>query len=341
MRIQLLDCTLRDGVHVNGGNFGRQHITNIIDNLISASLDIVEIGFLKQCEYSADISNFPRIEYAYDLLPQTQNQQSVEFALMARAEEFDMKELSECTGKINYIRTAFYYDFLDVAVKVAKEVLARGYHSVLNLINTPGCTIKELSELIRRINEVKPYAVTIVDTFGVLYKQELETLLDVYDSQLDPTIRIGFHAHENLSLSFSLAQLFLERLSSKRNVIIDSSLMGMGRIPGNLCTELIANYLNNSYNKDYDLMHILKSIEDDISPIKNSTPWGYSPAYFLSARHRLHRSYSEYLLKRGFRLDQIEYLLGRVKPEYVSKFNKNYIDLVIEEELPSTPKDSK
>jgi len=34
-----------------------------------------------------------------------------------------------------------------------------------------------------------------------------------------------------------------------RNVIIDSSLLGMGRVPGNLCTELLTGWLNVEYGK--------------------------------------------------------------------------------------------
>jgi 4-hydroxy 2-oxovalerate aldolase len=331
MEIQLLDCTLRDGAHVNSGKFGYQHITNVISNLSNSYLDVVEIGFLKHCAYSPDISYFPHIENAYDILAQIPNRQNIEYSLMARADEFDINELSECTGKINYIRLAFYYDFLEGAIKAAKEVIARGYRCFLNLINTPGCTHQELNDLIIRVNKIKPYALTIVDTFGVLIKQELETILDEYAAKLDPTIRIGFHCHENLSLSFSLAQFFVELMYGSRNIIVDGSLLGMGRIPGNLCIEMIADYLNNNYGKKYDLAKILSSIEDDIAPIKMAIPWGYSPAYFLSARQMVHRSYSEYLLQQKFRLDQIESILMYVKPEYSVKFNKSHIDSIIAE----------
>jgi 4-hydroxy 2-oxovalerate aldolase len=328
MQIQLLDCTLRDGAHVNKGNFGKQHITNVISNLTNATVDIVEIGFLKNCVYSPDLSYFPRIENAYDVLSETAKCTNVEYSLMARADEYDITALTECTGAIKYIRVAFYYDFLGGAMKVAKEVQARGYNCSLNLINTPGCTFQELNELIRRVNEIKPYALSIVDTFGVLDGKELETILDEYGSKLDPSIRIGLHIHENLSLSFSLAQLFLERFHATRNVIVDSSLLGMGRIPGNLCTEMIADYLNTAHGKHYNLVNILRSIEDDIAPIKAVIPWGYSPAYFLSAKHRVHRSYSEYLQQNGFHLDQIDFLLRQIVPEQSVKFNKNYIDLI-------------
>lgn len=330
MTIRLLDCTLRDGAHVNSGNFGYQHIKNITEELTNASLDIVELGFLRNVEYNPDISSYSYIEQAYDTMPDSMNCNGVEYALMARADEYDIGKLSECTGKIKYIRIAFYYDFLSDAFKFAREVQNRGYYITLNLINTPGCNVQELNEVIKRANEIEPYALTIVDTFGVLYMNELKEILSEYDTKLNPAIKIGLHVHENLSLSFSLAQGFIECVEKERDIIVDGSLMGIGRIPGNLCTEMIADYLNIHYGKNYKLVHILRSIDNDIAPIKESIPWGYSPAYFLSAKYRVHRSYSEYLLDKGYKLEMIEILLGCIKPEYSGKFNKNYLESIID-----------
>ena len=330
MTIRLLDCTLRDGAHVNGGNFGYQHIKNITEELSKASLDIIELGFLRNVEYNPDISSYPYIEQAYDALSDSMVCNGVEFALMARADEYDISKLSECTGKIKYIRVAFYYDFLNDAIKFAKAVQGRGYSITLNLINTPGCTVQELNEVIKRANEIEPYALTIVDTFGVLFMNELKEILNEYDTKLNPAIKIGLHVHENLSLSFSLAQGFIDCVGKGRDIIVDGSLMGIGRIPGNLCTEVIADYLNVHYGKSYKLTHILRSIDNDIAPIKESISWGYSPAYFLSAKYGVHRSYSEYLLDKGYKLEMIEALLRCIKPEYSGKFNKNYLESIID-----------
>ena len=44
--VKLLDCTLRDGGYVNDWAFGYDNIVNIFERLITANLDIVEVGFL-------------------------------------------------------------------------------------------------------------------------------------------------------------------------------------------------------------------------------------------------------------------------------------------------------
>lgn len=328
--IQLLDCTLRDGCHVNSGDFGNKNIIQIANGLTNANVDIVELGFLRNVEYDKNKPFYSTIEKAYEILSKINMNENVEYALMVRADEYNLDNLTNCNGKIKYIRIAFYYDYLENAIKFAKEVQSKGYKITLNLINTPGNTINDLSKLIDYANDILPEVVTIVDTFGVLDQNELLKLLNEYDTNLDKTIKIGLHVHENLALSFSLAKIFINTLNTKRNIIVDGSLMGMGRIPGNLCIELIADYLNVNYEKQYNLQEFLTIIDRIISPIKNEIPWGYSPAYFLSAKYRVHRSYSECLLKQNIPLDKINHILNQIELNHSEKFDENYLKKLIE-----------
>ena len=42
----LLDCTLRDGGYINDWEFGHDNLVNIFERLVSADVDVIEIGFL-------------------------------------------------------------------------------------------------------------------------------------------------------------------------------------------------------------------------------------------------------------------------------------------------------
>jgi len=44
-RVQMLDCTLRDGGYYNEWNFSRQLVDRYLQALSSARVDAVEIGF--------------------------------------------------------------------------------------------------------------------------------------------------------------------------------------------------------------------------------------------------------------------------------------------------------
>ena len=330
-KIEFLDCTLRDGAHVNSGEFGEQHIKHIVSSLTEAAVDYVEVGFLKNVMYSKDVTSYPQIEDAYSIMTGTSENSAVHYSLMARADTYDLSKLSDCDGRIGLIRVAFYYDYLEKALEFAKQVRSKGYNFTLNLINTPGSPMDDLRYFVECANDLYPYAVTIVDTFGVLDVPGMKEIATMYDSILDKKIRMGLHVHENLSSAFSLAKGFLECVSKDRNVIIDGSLMGMGRAPGNLCTELICDYLNVHEGKTYGLSHILKSISVDIAPIKSRFKWGYSPEYFLSAKYRVHRSYAEYLSDLDVPFDVIDRILSKIDAEHSLKFDLDYLQGIVHE----------
>ena len=59
-QISLLDCTLRDGGYLNDWEFGHDNIVNIFERLVSAEIDIIEIGFLNESrEYDTNRTIFP------------------------------------------------------------------------------------------------------------------------------------------------------------------------------------------------------------------------------------------------------------------------------------------
>ena len=44
-RIQVLDCTLRDGGYCNQWKFGYENAKKIISSLVNAGVEIIECGF--------------------------------------------------------------------------------------------------------------------------------------------------------------------------------------------------------------------------------------------------------------------------------------------------------
>lgn len=328
-----MDCTLRDGAHVNDGNFGETHICNIIKGLTNAGADIVEIGFLKEVAYQRNVSSYPQIEQAYAMLDKAGIRigadNRTKYAVMARADQYGLKGLTPCNGRIDIIRIAFYYDYYQKALNYARHVQSLGYKFTLNLINTPGNSLKELSDFARHANEIHPYIVTIVDTYGVLYLEDLEDIVSLYDSILHSDIKIGLHVHENLSMAFTLVQGFIKKLYGERDIVVDGSLMGIGRAPGNMCSELLTNYLNERYRKDYDLSLLMGLIEDDIRPIRRGKRWGYSPEFFISARHKVHRSYAETMYESGFSFPEIERIISHIGKEQGKKYDKVYLEELI------------
>jgi len=296
MNVNLLDCTLRDGGHVNNASFGKGTMQQIVQKLVKSKVDLIELGFLMNGDHSCDQSRYKQIESAYDLLPDDTGKQ--DFAVMIRPDWYDIGNLSKCDGRIQKIRFAFYYRDFKLLVKQVDYVRNHGYNFFLNPVNIMSYSDVELRSLLREVKTLQPYGVAIVDTFGSLMKEDLKRVYQALEDNLPETTAITLHLHENMSLSFSLAQEFIALHNKNRKVYIDGSLLGMGRIPGNLCIEVIMVYLNNHCDKNYELAPVYDAIYEHIEPIKHKIPWGYSPAYFLTAVYKMHRSYAEFLLEK-------------------------------------------
>ena len=70
--IIILDTSLRDGSHLNGGKFGEMMILDTINGLCKAGLDYIELGFLTTNPYDRNISLFGNISDARKVLPKEQ-----------------------------------------------------------------------------------------------------------------------------------------------------------------------------------------------------------------------------------------------------------------------------
>ena len=284
--IKLLDCTLRDGGHINQGYFGENAIRSIAQRLVDAKVDIVEVGFLWDDPCGTDIERFHTIEDVKRILPKEKG--SSKYSLMA--DFIDLKNLEPNDGTIDIVRLSFKRHRLDWARKTAEVLRGKGYEFFINPVNCNVYTDEEYIEVLKVANDLHPYGFSIVDTFGVLRKRDLTRLYNLVENHLDKDIAIGLHLHENLGLSYALAQHFIEIHRPTRDIVIDASLLGLGREPGNLCTEQIMDHLKAEFDAPYRVEPALDAIDDYIAPIKVEHPWGYSIPYALSAKYHLHRT---------------------------------------------------
>ena len=321
--IQILDCTLRDGGHIVGGKFGEKNIKHVIRKLVEANVDIVEVGFLMEESYTTDYARFKTIEDVKRILPK--GKKDSRFSLMA--DFVDLSELEPSDGTIDFIRLSFKRFRLEWALKTAKILKEKGYNVIINPVNCNVYSDEEYISVLKKVNEIHPYGFSIVDTFGVLRLRDLSRLYYLVDANLLPDIHIGVHLHENLGLAYSLAQHFISINEGKRRIVVDGSLLGMGRVPGNLSIEQIMDHLNLFYGKKYQIQPALDAIDDCIAPIRKQMPWGYSTPYFLSAKYKLHRTYAEFLIdKWKIRTSDIEQILSQVDRSEAEMFNKEYIE---------------
>lgn len=322
---KILDCTLRDGGYINDFRFGKSGIIKIISQLTLAGIDIIETGFLEDCNYDEETSIYNKVEQISSVLP-ADHKQSM-YVAMACYGEYDISQLSEYDGtSIDGIRVTFHYNEIEEALEYCRKIQEKGYKVFVQPVGTSSYTDEQLLSLIHKVNDMRPYAFYLVDTLGLMDKDDVLRFFYLINHNLAKGINMGFHSHNNLQLSFSNCQA-LSAVESERTISFDSSVYGMGRGAGNLNTELIANYLNNHCGSNYMIEPILEVIDEHISKIKEKFDWGYSVPYYLAAINGCHPNYAAYLSnKNTLNVKSISNILHMIEPENRSLFNKRLIE---------------
>lgn len=324
-KFNLLDCTLRDGGYINKWKFRDETIADIIGKLIDAKIDFIEVGYLNNSEHGKDSTQFDQIEKIAKYIPKERRGETTILA-MADVQQFLPEDLTDYTGEsIDGIRVVFYKHQIEKAMVLAKAVKEKGYKLFMQPMVTIDYSIEEYAHLTKRIAGLKPYAISIVDSFGYMLKEDFRRYFKILDNVLDSDTVVGFHSHNNMNLAFITAQDILE-YNTNRRLVIDASLYGMGRGAGNLNTELIANYYNMTLGRKYNISYIMNLISDYIMPIYEQRAWGYSPYLFLTGLYHYHPNFACYLLEDfDVSVSEFENFIHTIPAEMKVKCKKPYV----------------
>ena len=295
--IKLLDCTLRDGAYVVDARFGSPAIKGIISKLQDARVDVIECGWLKDKPHEEGTSFY---HVPDDLKPYLRNKdKDITYVVMIDWNRYDVSALPVCDHEtIDAVRVVFPHGKHKEGAEIARKIHEKGYDIFLQAANTLAYSDDDLKELAGNVNELHPIAISIVDTFGAMYEDDLDRITDILHESLDDDIAMGFHSHNNQQLSFALTSHFAEKLKKTgRTCMIDSTLCGMGRGAGNTTTELIASYLNRRLSGAYDMNAILDAIDTYMPYFLENYSWGYSTPYFIAGLYCCHVNNIAYLLK--------------------------------------------
>lgn len=317
---------MRDGGYCNQWKFGYKNIKKITNSLAEAALDIIECGFITNTvTYDRDTTRFNTVEQIKEVIPE--NRSGRIFVAMMNYGEYDIGDLPECDHtSIDGIRVAFHKKNLVDALALCHQIKEKGYLVFIQAMVSLSYSDEEFLDLIRRTNELKPYSFYIVDSFGMMKRKDLVRLFYMVEHNLSENIWIGFHSHNNMQLAFSNAQT-LTTVQTNRNLIIDSSVYGMGRGAGNLNTELFVEFLNENAEKNYNIKPLLTIIDEILNEFYQKNSWGYSLPNYLSASHNAHPNYAEYLDDRKtLTVEDMNEIFKMMDPDKKIGFDKKYIE---------------
>lgn len=324
--IKVLDCTLRDGGYCNQWQFGYENIRKITGSLADAGVDIIECGFLtNRVDYDPDVSKFTAVEQFSPIIPA--DRKGKMFVCMANYGEYRAEDLPVYDGtSVDAIRVAFHKSDAAGALELCKGIRDKGYKVFVQPMVSLNYTDEEFLQMIRSCNEIDPYAFYIVDSFGMMKRKDLTRLYYIVEHNLKPNICIGFHSHNNMQLAYSNAQFLVDN-RTVRDMVIDSSVFGMGRGAGNLNTELFVEFLNDTVGTSYELKPILAIIDQILNPFYQRNYWGYSLPNYLSAAHNAHPNYAGYLDdKKTLTIESMDEIFSMMDENKKFNFDRDYIE---------------
>lgn len=314
--IQLLDCTLRDGGYLNDWEFGHNNLISIFERNVDAGVEIIEIGFLDERRpFDINRSILPNTESVETIWRDVKKRPPMVVGMIDYG-TCGIENLQPCSESyLDGIRVIFKEHKMYEAMEFCSQVKKLGYKVFAQLVSITSYTEEKLFKIIELVNEVEPYAVSMVDTYGLLHPEDLLYYYKILDEHISLNIHIGFHAHNNLQLAYANSLTFLKQ-DTKHDIVVDGTLYGMGKSAGNAPLELLAMCLNDKYGKNYKINAMLEGIEESIMDFYEKTPWGYKLFFYLSAVNRCHPNYVTYFKeKQNLSVSRIDDLLAAIEPE--------------------------
>lgn len=328
MSTKLLDCTIRDGGHLNGWNFSRECVKASYYAAVEAGFDYFEIGYRFK-NPKPEWGEFAKCDDDM-LLKLIKTSPDCKISVMVDVGKSDEEDFKECKAEltpISLIRVATYPQKLYEAFSLCEKLHKKGYQIYLNLMVISEYTEDDFAKIKNWKNKKILESVYFADSFGSFIPGDIEKYYNILKSiGFD---KISFHSHNNLQLAFAntLKALELNFYS------VDASIYGMGRGSGNLPAEIISGYLNKIGNQKYNPVAYIDVIERYYLKLAEQTPWGYKIQSLISGLKNIHPYYIDELYKKSFTINEIWTTADLVKKHAPISFCSNNLNNVLSDKF--------
>jgi 4-hydroxy 2-oxovalerate aldolase len=288
--LKVLDCTIRDGGLVNAHQLSDEFVGAVYRACVDAGIDYMEIGYKNSKRVfpkdrfgpwrHCDEEDLRRVVGDHD--PQATGLKLAAMADAGGKSDWQTDLVPAAESPLSTIRVAFYAHQVSEAVEMMQHAAELGYETTANLMAVSTNTDEEIETVLEAIANSPASVMVIVDSFGHLYREQIDRLYRTYSSALEGTGKeIGIHAHNNMQLAFANT---IEAIILGCNRV-DSTLYGFGRGAGNCHTELLLGFLRNP---KFDLRPIIEVIQKYVLPLRREIEWGPLIPYNITGQLNQH-----------------------------------------------------
>jgi 4-hydroxy 2-oxovalerate aldolase len=299
--IKFLDCTLRDGGYYNDWDFDPKLINSYLKAMVALPVDMVEIGFRSMpgtggkfkggCAYCTDeyISSLaiPKkglrlavMVNGSDLLKYPEGVASAVDHLFGDAEK----------SPVELVRIACHVHQVEETLPAITRLNELGYKTTVNLMQIAGLSRQEVEKLSKSCSAYPIDILYFADSLGSMVQDDINQTVDALRTHWQG--ELGFHAHNNMEWALPNSLRAIEQGVTW----IDSTVLGMGRGPGNARTEYLAIELENKLGRKMNYIPLLNLIENYFEPLQQKYGWGPNPYYYMAGKYGIHPTYIQEMI---------------------------------------------
>lgn len=253
-RLELLDCTLRDGAYAVDFQFDQEFVWTLLTRLNETPVSKIEVGHglgleaeragIKAC----NIHHFDWCEMAGAALTKKP------WGMFAQPEFTRIETIEEmCRRGLSFVRVGMEPDRVQANLEYIQRVVDACGQVYLNLMKSSATPINELLAGLEGVSDGIA-GVYVVDSYGAMLP---ETVQEYVRAVAERYPVVGFHGHDNLGMANINTIAAFEAGAS----ILDGTLNGIGRGSGNAALESLAGVIKIMDHDRFDYQELANLAE--------------------------------------------------------------------------------
>ena len=296
--LRLLDCTLRDGGYYNSWDFSPDLISQYIDAMLSAGVDIVEIGFRSlnnrgfrgASAFTTD-DFLESLNIPKDLMVGVMvNGSDLTNASCLESALFNLFPKDSARSPVDLVRIACHVEDLRDALPASVWLKKCGFLVGFNVMQITNYSADEIRDIARLVLDYPLDVLYFADSTGSMNPDNVSRIIKYLRSNWDGDI--GIHTHDNMGLALSNTLCGLEQGVTW----VDSTVTGMGRGPGNARTEELVIEIAELRGQQINIIPLMGLLRKHFKPMQTKYGWGSNPYYYLSGKYGIHPGFVQEML---------------------------------------------
>jgi len=298
--LNFLDCTLRDGGYYNAWDFDQKLISTYLKTMADLPVDIVEIGFRSMPENSGKFKGgcaYCTDEYIRSLdVPE-----GLRLAVMINGADL-IKYSSGVTRAVDYlfgpaqdspvemVRIAVHVNKVEETLPAITRLHELGYKTSLQLMQIAGLSVGKIAKLAEACSAYPLDVVYFADSLGSMVQDDITHTVEALRTHWSG--ELGFHGHNNMEWALANCMRAIEQGVTW----VDSTVMGMGRGPGNCKTEYLAIEMESRFGLKVNYTPLFNLIEKTFRPLHKKYNWGPNSYYYMAGKNGIHPTYVQEMI---------------------------------------------